>query len=421
VVDLLAEVASTRIAAIENYAHTQVALMVRRLEQRLIEATSTEGDWRQALFRNPRTLLQPLEATGAALFHGDEILTTGEVPSTPELRALLAWVHAQPREGEPGAPLAHASVGKAHPPLAALAPTAAGVLAVQLSATRPDYLMWLRKEQLLTVTWAGDPHKPMIDDDPLKLSPRRSFASWSEIVRGTALPWSTSERVMGQAIGTALVDIIVQVHAVRLLIAEHQLAEVRATVGAAREPVLLADARGGLMFANDAFLALRGAGAPTPVRGEPVARLFDDAPRVQRVVESLGQQAWRGEWAVAQPAAGGARGAALPVAVRAEVVPGRSGKTLGCIIALTDLRDLRRAAGARRQLEEALRRAGLAAPGRPTDEVVAAILTNASLAAMDIADATSSPSVAPLMQELEASAERATALYARFRHFAAKP
>ena len=39
-VDLLAEVASTRIAAIENYAHAQVALLVRRLEQRLIEATS---------------------------------------------------------------------------------------------------------------------------------------------------------------------------------------------------------------------------------------------------------------------------------------------------------------------------------------------------------------------------------------------
>jgi chemotaxis family two-component system sensor kinase Cph1 len=58
--ELLAEVASTRIAAIENYAHAQVALMVRRLEQRLVEATSTEGDWRYAIFRNPRTLLQPL-------------------------------------------------------------------------------------------------------------------------------------------------------------------------------------------------------------------------------------------------------------------------------------------------------------------------------------------------------------------------
>ena len=43
--ELLAEVIATRIAAIENYARAQVAIQVRRLEQRLIEATSTEGDW----------------------------------------------------------------------------------------------------------------------------------------------------------------------------------------------------------------------------------------------------------------------------------------------------------------------------------------------------------------------------------------
>jgi light-regulated signal transduction histidine kinase (bacteriophytochrome) len=417
-VDLLAEVASTRIAAIEHYAHTQVALMVRRLEQRLIEATSTEGDWRQALLRNPHTLLQPLGATGAALFHGDEILTTGDVPSTPELRALRDWVHAQPRNAEHGDPVAHASLGKACPSLASLAPTAAGVLAVQLSTSRPDYLMWLRKEQLLTVTWAGDPHKPMEGDDPLKLSPRRSFAAWSEIVRGTALPWSASESVMAGAIGTALVDIIVQVNAVRLLVAEHQLADVRTTVGEAREPVLLADAQGGLMFFNDAFLALRGAGARMPPLGEPVSQLFEEPARVQRVVDGLAQQPWRGEWSVARPAQAAEPGAGLPVAVRAEAVPGRHGKLLGCIITLTDLRDLRRTAAARRQLEDALQRAGTAhLGGRLRDEVIGAILTNASLAAMDIADASSGPSAAPLLQELETSAERATALYARFRRF----
>ncbi len=41
------------------------------------------GDWRLALFRNLRTLLQPLDATGAALFHEGEILTIGEVPFAP--------------------------------------------------------------------------------------------------------------------------------------------------------------------------------------------------------------------------------------------------------------------------------------------------------------------------------------------------
>jgi chemotaxis family two-component system sensor kinase Cph1 len=182
--DLLGEVVSTRIAAIENYAHAQVAVLVRRLEQRLVEATSTEGDWRLALFRNPRTLLQPLEATGAALFAEGEVLTAGEVPSTPELRELQRWVDAQ----GPDPLFACSSVVKANPMLDTLASTASGVLAVKLSTSQPDYLMWFRKEQLLTVTWAGDPAKPMVDNDPLHLSPRRSFAAWSELVRGTALP-----------------------------------------------------------------------------------------------------------------------------------------------------------------------------------------------------------------------------------------
>jgi two-component system, chemotaxis family, sensor kinase Cph1 len=410
-VDLLAEVASTRIAAIENYAHAQVALMVRRLEQRLIEATSTEGDWRLALLRNPRTLLQPLEATGAALFHADEILTTGEVPSTPELRALCRWVDAQPVDASDSV-FSCSAVGKLHPPLESLTPTACGVLAVKLSSTRPDYLMWFRREQLLSVTWAGDPAKPMEGNDPLQLSPRRSFAAWSEIVRGTALPWSNAERAMARAVGAALVDIIVQVHAVRLLIAEHQLTQIRSTVAAAREPVLLADAAGALIFANVAFAALRGPGAPVPEPGTPVASLFADPTRVQRVIDGLADQPWRGEWALA-PAS--AMTPPLDVSVRAECVPGRDGAALGCIFALKDLSEAQRTAQARRQLEASLVFFGGEPATRAADEMVGAVLTNASLAAMDIADASGGPAVALLLEELEASARRATALAAEIR------
>lgn len=402
-VDLLAEVASTRLAAIENYAHAQVALMVRRLEQRLIEATSTEGDWRLALFRNPRTLLQPLEATGAALFHDGEILTSGEVPSTPELRALRDWVDAQGGDG----PFACSAVAKENPALDSLTPTAAGVLAVKLSTTRPDYLMWFRKEQLLTVTWAGNPAKPMVSDDPLTLSPRRSFDAWSEMVRGTSVPWSNAERVLARALGAALVDIIVQVHAVRLLIAEHQLAQIRATVGASREAVLVCDPAGRVMFANEAFVAL---GVARPAPGSDAAACFEPAEAVRQVLAGLALQPWRGEWAVRRDA-----GAPVPVSVRAEAVPARDGSLLGFIVTLADLSDHRRTAEARRHLEQALETTALGQ--RRADEVVSAILTNASLAAMDIADAAGGPPVAPLLQELEASAQRAAALYAQIRSF----
>jgi chemotaxis family two-component system sensor kinase Cph1 len=412
-VDLLAEVASTRIAAIENYAHAQVALLVRRLEQRLVEATSTEGDWRQALLRNPRALLQPLNATGAALFHEEEILTAGEVPSTPELRDLLSWVHSQMQPGHGETTFAHSAVGKADPLLATLTPTACGVMAVKLSHSRPDYLMWFRKEQMLTITWAGDPAKPMEGDNPLQLSPRRSFQAWSELVRGTAPPWSHAERLMARAMGAALVDVIVQVQAVRLLIAEHQLDQIRGTVGAAAEPVVLTRPDGTVIFANDAFDALRGAAPRSTTVGTSITTLFSEGKQAVRVLEGLQHQPWRGEWAVLSFTCGSAP---RPVSVRAEVVPGRDGTALGCIIALADLSDLRRTALARSHLDDALNRMGGGrGPERQTDEVIGAILTNASIAAMDIADGTGGPSVAPELEALEISARRATTLYTQLQ------
>ncbi|MET0540681.1 MAG: GAF domain-containing protein, partial [Variovorax sp.] len=343
--DLLAEVVSTRIAAIENYAYAQVAIQVRRLEQRLVEATSTEGDWRLALFRNPRTLLQPLDATGAALFHEGEILTAGETATTAELRELMRWIDAQPNDGL----FSCASVERANPALESLTPSTSGVVAVKLSATQPDYLMWFRKEQLLTVTWAGDPSKPVVDNDPLKLSPRRSFAAWSEIVRGTALPWSATELALARAFGAALIDIVVQVNAVRLLIAEHQLAQIRTTVSNSNEPVLIADAKGRALFANRCFLQLiRRASDEGQPLGE-TADLFTQPERMRKILGGLAEDRhpWRGEVSLDLGA-----GESLPAALRAEPVPARDGSVLGFFLIFTDLSDSRRAAEARRHLEQ---------------------------------------------------------------------
>ena len=100
-------------------------------------------------------------------------------------------------------------------------------------------------------------------------------------------------------------------------------------------------------------------------------------------------------------------------------MPGRDGQVLGCIVVLTDLRDSRRAEEARQHLEQSLKVAGLGeradGPGGRADGVIGAILTNASLAAMDIADSAGGAGVAPLLEEVEASAKRATSLYGRIR------
>jgi chemotaxis family two-component system sensor kinase Cph1 len=413
--DMLAEVISTRIAAIENYAHAQVAIQVRRLEQRLVEATSTEGDWRLALFRNPHTLLQPLDATGAALFHDGEILTSGEVPSTPELRALVAWVDGEQSDGL----FSCSSVSRANAALDSLTSTASGVLAVKLSASRPDYLMWFRKEQLLTVTWAGDPSKPVVGNDPLELSPRRSFAAWSEIVRGTALPWTSGETALARAFGGSLIDIILQVNAVRLLIAEHQLTQTRASVANSQEPVIIADAKRRVLFANDAFFKLAGRPRDERTTLDEMALLFTEPSKVRAMLGTLAEerQAWRGQLDLQL-----ASGAMLPVTVRAEVVPARDGSVLGFFLIFDDLTHTQRTAAARQRLEQSLAQASLArersglGAGEP-DELIDAVLANASLAAMDIADGSAGPSVAGLLEDIDSSTRRATSLYGRMRTF----
>ncbi|MEQ9500456.1 MAG: GAF domain-containing protein [Deltaproteobacteria bacterium] len=388
--DLLGEVVSTRLTAIESYAHARVGIQVRRLEQRLVEATSTDGDWRLALFRNPRTLLDPVDATGAALAYDGELMSGGVVPSTPELRALVQWIEATQGEGV----FACSSIEQENPDLKALTPTASGVLAVGLSTERPDYLLWFRREQLHNATWAGDPSKPMIGDNPLELSPRRSFEAWSQLVRGTAVLWSPAEIALARAFGASLVDIIAQVDAVQFLIAEHQFEQAKAQAARAKGALLIVGKELKVRHATTGFTELCGREVPDAVR-----QIIDEVARTR--------SGWRGRTKI--PRAGADP---VSVAVRAEVVPDSAGRPLGYFIVLTDLTALDESDSARRALEETL----LDPDGENgVDAVVSAIQANASLAAMDIADGHVRLTEAQTLREVHASTRRATRLYERIR------
>ena len=72
----------------------------------------------------------------------------------------------------------------------------AGALWVPLSETREDYLLWLRREQLQKIPWAGHHEKLLADSgegQPPRLTPRASFETWIEEVRGRCLSWSVAQ------------------------------------------------------------------------------------------------------------------------------------------------------------------------------------------------------------------------------------
>ncbi|MBP6671109.1 MAG: GAF domain-containing protein, partial [Gemmatimonadales bacterium] len=91
---ILSEMVSTRLSALEGMALAQAALTVRRLEQQIVESLATTGDWRTSLFMSPRLLLQAVDASGAALLYENDILTAGNVPSSHDIRAIMAWLES---------------------------------------------------------------------------------------------------------------------------------------------------------------------------------------------------------------------------------------------------------------------------------------------------------------------------------------
>ncbi len=73
-----------------------------------------------------------------------------------------------------------------------------GLLAVALpyDRSKTGWLLFLRKEVLVERNWAGHPEKTAIEQYKGMdvLSPRESFASWQEIVRGKSTEWQREEK-----------------------------------------------------------------------------------------------------------------------------------------------------------------------------------------------------------------------------------
>lgn len=115
-------------------------------------------------------------------------------------------------------------LAEVYPPAAAWSGEASGLLAIPFSRTARDYLLFFRRETLKTVTWGGDPSKPVEGSaDGDRLSPRRSFSAWQETVRGEALPWSDTERHVAETLRVSLLEVILR--RAELISQERQLAQ----------------------------------------------------------------------------------------------------------------------------------------------------------------------------------------------------
>nr|WP_238314372.1 histidine kinase dimerization/phosphoacceptor domain -containing protein [Methylobacterium crusticola] len=179
------------------------------IESELVRALARSDDFVGALTTGPRTLLSLFGATGAATVSAQAVRVLGTTPPAEAVLAIAEWLRATlPPERTS---YATAEFSAAHPPSAPYGDCAGGLLAAFVDADRRNLLLWFRPEVPSTVTWGGDPRKPVLaGSGPAVLLPRRSFERWVEERRGVSEPFAPWQVAIAEALAQAVEGVVLR-------------------------------------------------------------------------------------------------------------------------------------------------------------------------------------------------------------------
>jgi chemotaxis family two-component system sensor kinase Cph1 len=193
--EFLAQVATLQLKSAEQSEQLVYRLRLEGVHQQLVAKAAHHGDLMALTDRQP-SLLDAMEAGGAALYHLDRWWCAGKTPEPAQLDALADWLNARTEFASVSRPVfATDSLARDYPAGAEFAAVASGVLAVPLSRARRDMIVWFRPETIQTVNWGGNPHEKPLVTGPHgpRLTPRRSFELFAESVQRRSLPWTNVE------------------------------------------------------------------------------------------------------------------------------------------------------------------------------------------------------------------------------------
>jgi two-component system, chemotaxis family, sensor kinase Cph1 len=199
----LGRLLSMQIEAKEETGSVATRLQLRQLTIEIVGHLVDSDASLQALVREPVPLLRLADATGAAVVHDDQCWTVGDVPPRAQIDAISDWVGAQQ------APVVHTACLAADCPAGAGSAAAAGVLALSISQVHRHHVIWFRPEVVETIRWAGEPAKPVRAGDG-RIHPRRSFASWMELVRDRSPSWQSEQLAEALELRQALIGIVLR-------------------------------------------------------------------------------------------------------------------------------------------------------------------------------------------------------------------
>ncbi|WP_062206864.1 HWE histidine kinase domain-containing protein [Aureimonas sp. AU12] len=180
----------------------------RALHDRFVSKIAATSATLESIADFAEELREIIPSDGFAVLAKGKARCYGHCPTEDELTGLARFLN---RAGSSRI-YATDELSAFHPPAADYIVRAAGVLAIPISRSPRDYLLFFRREMVQTVTWAGDPTTKEIGTGPngVRLTPRKSFEAWKETVYGRSQPWTDPERKAAEALRVSILEVLLR-------------------------------------------------------------------------------------------------------------------------------------------------------------------------------------------------------------------
>ncbi|MCL7999943.1 GAF domain-containing protein [Brucella sp. 21LCYQ03] len=202
--ELFGQYFSLHIAACERRATLQATADTRSKLDTIVSRLGVNSSMREDLISQLPEFAKLVSSHGAALWMNDQWFQTGDTLDEKTTRDLLSNIKQQ-------APAEIWSTSEIKAYLPDFHGSVAGMIAIPLSVTFGEYLILFRNEEAHQVEWAGEPVKTVLKT-PFgeRLTPRGSFDTWREDVKGRSTPWTSTDVSVARAIATYLRDVILR-------------------------------------------------------------------------------------------------------------------------------------------------------------------------------------------------------------------
>ena len=207
VCELLAQMFSMRLESRERRELVDFERHAREISDQLLGAVASDD----TLLNDPDwlgdILTSAIPADGVGVWINGSHALSGSTPKLGDFRKIVAAL----TEISPDRVYSTDRIADLVPEAGSFAADSAGMLAIPISRAAPNFVILFRQELVRSVSWGGDPHKPVeYGPNGPRLTPRESFAEWRETVKERARPFTASERRVAETLRATLVEVVLR-------------------------------------------------------------------------------------------------------------------------------------------------------------------------------------------------------------------